>query len=533
MIKLLLAVLCFNGFSCYLVVPEQENHVKKCVEDIINNVIGTNGTLVYVYDGTSDDLLPAGMEGPIVTIDAGKEMVKDQSHEVYNELVFLNLKNMGLMLQYIKKMADRKSHSKLKRKYIVVYSLGERYYLQKIFSEFFNCHVMDIIALTYDFNLVSNTIQVFTWDPYHPSNNCGHKFVIVEKNTCKMANFIGKLGRTKNYNKCNVSFIKQPLFREGYFVLKFLIRIIASYEIAKPKLKLAEEQSDLNSDNEQAKRNRKFKRKKVLASSDDECDNKDESQKIDNCSNSITHNIEDGEYSSENEDISDGDMLPTIHRPLLSSTRPHHSKHQQALKNSTPSSRPSSSQSFTSDEDFKTKLLQQLSAIKVNLIKLNRRISLLENSKENVSKEDTIENETSKQYEEFISNIFPLQNEEDLVVVEVKLEEEPGFKVKLFTISISVFRIGTVAVLAVTKPTKITKLMLRRLFSDKLASLYSWLGAKKKKVFCHLQLANVIINSVCTANKNTANCTEKDVVDSIKNWLRHASTRDKKNKVCV
>ncbi|KAF5280107.1 hypothetical protein FQA39_LY18141 [Lamprigera yunnana] len=324
----------------------------------------------------------------------------------------------------------------------------------------------------------------------------------------------------------------------------------SSYEIAKPKLKLAEEQSDLNSDNEQAKRNRKFKRKKVLASSDDEvyedreecilepfptppisnnikkykCDNKDESQKIDNCSNSITHNIEDGEYSSENEDISDGDMLPTIHRPLLSSTRPHHSKHQQALKNSTPSSRPSSSQSFTSDEDFKTKLLQQLSAIKVNLIKLNRRISLLENSKENVSKEDTIENETSKQYEEFISNIFPLQNEEDLVVVEVKLEEEPGFKVKLNQYCC---RIGG------HKTDEITKLMLRRLFSDKLASLYSWLGAKKKKVFCHLQLANVIINSVCTANKNTANCTEKDVVDSIKNWLRHASTRDKKNKVCV
>ncbi|KAF5300315.1 hypothetical protein FQA39_LY11172 [Lamprigera yunnana] len=281
----------------------------------------------------------------------------------------------------------------------------------------------------------------------------------------------------------------------------------SSYEIAKPKLKLAEEQSDLNSDNEQAKRNRKFKRKKYW-------------QAV-MMSNSITHNIEDGEYSSENEDISDGDMLPTIHRPLLSSTRPHHSKHQQALKNSTPSSRPSSSQSFTSDEDFKTKLLQQLSAIKVNLIKLNRRISLLENSKENVSKEDTIENETSKQYEEFISNIFPLQNEEDLVVVEVKLEEEPGFKVKLNQYCC---RIGG------HKTDEITKLMLRRLFSDKLASLYSWLGAKKKKVFCHLQLANVIINSVCTANKNTANCTEKDVVDSIKNWLRHASTRDKKNK---
>ncbi|KAF5303493.1 hypothetical protein FQA39_LY09956 [Lamprigera yunnana] len=201
-----------------------------------------------------------------------------------------------------------------------------------------------------------------------------------------------------------------------------------------------------------------FKRKEVLASSDDEvyedrwecilesfstppisnnikkykCGNKGESQKIGNCSNSITHNIDDGEYSSENEDISDGGMLPTIHRPLLvSSTRRHHSKHQQALKNFPPSSRPSSSQSFTSDEDFKTKVLQQLSAIKVNLIKLNRKISLLENSKETVSKEDTIENETSKQYEEFINNIFPLQNEEDLVVVEVKLEEEPGFKVKL------------------------------------------------------------------------------------------------------
>ncbi|KAF5305279.1 hypothetical protein FQA39_LY09244 [Lamprigera yunnana] len=148
--------------------------------------------------------------------------------------------------------------------------------------------------------------------------------------------------------------------------------------------------------------------------------------------------------------------------------------------------------------NLKKKLLQQLSAIKVNLIKLNKRISLLENPKENVSKEDTIKNETSKQYEEFISNIFQLQNEEDLVVVKVKLEKEPGFKVKLWqsrcqniyfrntwlnqtSLLLLLFLESVCCRIGGHKTDELTKLMLRRLLSDKLALLYSWLGAKKKK----------------------------------------------------
>ncbi|XP_031354970.1 uncharacterized protein LOC116179333 [Photinus pyralis] len=79
------------------------------------------------------------------------------------------------------------------------------------------------------------------------------------------------------------------------------------------------------------------------------------------------------------------------------------------------------------------------------------------------------------------------------------------------------------------KVEEITKLILRKLFVDDLARQYSWMGAKKKLVFSNLKLSDVILKAV---RKNTVgkNSTEKDIIDSIKNWLRHADARSKNQK---
>ncbi|KAF5298805.1 hypothetical protein FQA39_LY11694 [Lamprigera yunnana] len=228
--KLLLTVLYFHGFSCYLIIPMQENHAKKCVEDIIKNVVGTDGTLVYVYHNTSDDLLPDGIENPIVTVNADKELVSDQDYEVYDQLVFLSLKHKDFLFGYIKKMMSVESTSR--RKYLLIYPLEEESNFEKVLSLFFKHYVIDVIVMVYDFYLRSGTVKVFTWDPYHPSNDCGNKFNVMEKNSCSAIKMVRSSGRFKSYNKCpvhNYNFDQSIVSKHNWGSFKFNFNFTAKF----------------------------------------------------------------------------------------------------------------------------------------------------------------------------------------------------------------------------------------------------------------------------------------------------------------
>ncbi|KAF5298817.1 hypothetical protein FQA39_LY11706 [Lamprigera yunnana] len=194
--KLLFIILCFHEFSCSLNVTEQENYAKKCVEYMINNVTNTNATLMYVYHNTSDDLLPGRLENPTVVIDASTN--ENRRYSFNGELVFLNLKDLDFMFKYIPKMMNLKTT--MKRKYLLIFPLKEEYNFTRILSFFFKHRVIDVIIMVYDFSLRSDTVKVFTWNPYYPSNDCGTQFNAVEENSCKMI----RKPRRFSYDKCKV-----------------------------------------------------------------------------------------------------------------------------------------------------------------------------------------------------------------------------------------------------------------------------------------------------------------------------------------
>lgn len=75
--------------------------------------------------------------------------------------------------------------------------------------------------------------------------------------------------------------------------------------------------------------------------------------------------------------------------------------------------------------DFKAKVCHELSYIKINIIKLNQKITLLEDSSKQKNEPD--ENLTSKQYEEVMKKL-PLQKQEDVAFVEAMVQAEPEFK---------------------------------------------------------------------------------------------------------
>lgn len=75
--------------------------------------------------------------------------------------------------------------------------------------------------------------------------------------------------------------------------------------------------------------------------------------------------------------------------------------------------------------DFKAKVCHELSYIKINIIKLNQKITLLEDSSKQKNEPD--ENLTSKQYEEVMKKL-PLQKQEDVAFVEAMVQAKPEFK---------------------------------------------------------------------------------------------------------
>ncbi|XP_031353719.1 uncharacterized protein LOC116178377 [Photinus pyralis] len=167
------------------------------------------------------------------------------------------------------------------------------------------------------------------------------------------------------------------------------------------------------------------------------------------------------------------------------------------------------------DEDFKSKLFKELSFIKVHLIKVSQRLSALEENLNSSSKTEADDDHINNDFEEIIKNQFPLQLEADLQNMERQLTENPDLKK---------FMVSYCSSFGGHKVDEVTKIILKKLLSNKLAGNYSWLGAKKKMSFSGLQIAEVILSAV-KRNKSLVGATEKDVIDSIKNWLRHAAAR--------
>lgn len=73
-----------------------------------------------------------------------------------------------------------------------------------------------------------------------------------------------------------------------------------------------------------------------------------------------------------------------------------------------------------------------------------------------------------------------------------------------------------------------TNNILKLLLSDNIATLYNFYGKRsKKKPFCDLKLRNVIVDAV----KKNSGCTNIEVENCIKVWLKHAPERLKAKQI--
>ncbi|KAK9686193.1 hypothetical protein QE152_g37372 [Popillia japonica] len=159
--------------------------------------------------------------------------------------------------------------------------------------------------------------------------------------------------------------------------LLYDVRILgtySSYEVAKPKLKVAEEESDLNTDTE-AKKHRKLKKKRVLSSSEDDEYDQLSSKLKPFPKVKILQTYDHEKNNVERDEITTPSLLQSL-TPTASCSSGQDSRSV------------SSTDTFLSDEDFKAKVCHELSYIKINIIKLNQKITLLEDSSKQKNEPD-------------------------------------------------------------------------------------------------------------------------------------------------
>ncbi|KAF5274756.1 hypothetical protein FQA39_LY18712 [Lamprigera yunnana] len=189
-------------------------NLKNCVDDVIHNAVVADATILYVYNKSSDDIFPEKLKNPFITIDIGSTIPNANRYKIYNELIIFNLKDFHLIKNYHKTLLKYNLlnlESSLRRTYIAIYPLEKSFNLTEVFFYFYQFDIVNVIVMAYDFDMKNDSIQLFTWNPHHPSNDCGNIVTYVKEDTCQSISLIETPKIFNNHTKCFATYyLKRP-----------------------------------------------------------------------------------------------------------------------------------------------------------------------------------------------------------------------------------------------------------------------------------------------------------------------------------
>lgn len=311
-----------------------------------------------------------------------------------------------------------------------------------------------------------------------------------------------------------------------------ILGVYKSYQLAVPKLKLAEVQSDLNTDDDTYKKSRSTRKKILVSSSSDE---EDDLHKEIKSFPKIPHQKQRVIPADENENPNgmDSSSAPKCNVQPLPPFANENEDHNNGMDSSSsskckvqPLPTNSSSSTISSgsitvqyptdccvccckfDKEYKRKTENDLREVKNQLklvLQVLREQNRLKEPSNNCSDEMSFEN--------FQENL-PLKSMEDLEAWEKKLSSKDEQKKMVHFLA----RIGG------NDTNTVVKNIFKKLMSDAVATKFNWEGKKGKQMFSALVLSDCIKKAVA-ASPNTKCSTEQDVITAIKNWLRHAAAR--------
>ncbi|XP_039302731.1 uncharacterized protein LOC113003541 [Solenopsis invicta] len=271
------------------------------------------------------------------------------------------------------------------------------------------------------------------------------------------------------------------------------------FKIAKKKANKAKSTNELSSNNED------FKKKKILKKHKD---------------NKTRHNT-DTDNTSLDEYSNNGNSYPvTSFLNLEKSVNDTHQitvQHKRTEKNinnasnSIVISKDAFSKYQLLNSKYQEEVLKEINLLHLKINDISDSIKVIINSAK-VNTETVVQNDRSEVLK--IIHLFPM-TEESLIEVEDWINSSIDNKEAL-TKELS--HIGG------TTLKELIKKLMYRLFFNEVGMLYSWEGAKKKKVFKNLNIAAVILD-VVRVNPKFQNATEIEAINYIKSWLVRSKDR--------
>ncbi|KAF5306920.1 hypothetical protein FQA39_LY00150 [Lamprigera yunnana] len=239
MLKLLMWLMYFGTTENFLVVHNKEDEVKNCVQNIIENVVSIDTTILSFHGSSSRDVLPEGIQNPFVSVDASKKIVRHRSYKSYKGLVILNFQDVNFSWMFNDDLRNFGISSD--NKYLIVVSLQSWNTSIKSFLYFWKRHLINLIFLAYDFDLKNDSIRLFTSDPQHPLNQCGKVLNFVEEHSCKGVQTIKFPKILRPYSDCNITYycwlpLKQIKHQsELFFIKSFVLETVEKLKNTIPK----------------------------------------------------------------------------------------------------------------------------------------------------------------------------------------------------------------------------------------------------------------------------------------------------------
>ncbi|XP_071582391.1 uncharacterized protein [Temnothorax nylanderi] len=114
---------------------------------------------------------------------------------------------------------------------------------------------------------------------------------------------------------------------------------------------------------------------------------------------------------------------------------------------------------------------------------------------------------------------FPLKNQTELDTLEDKLQSDEGYRNELIK-QLCRARSGNMRTFCIR--------LMRLIFSNELATKYSWLGTKKKEIFSTLHICKVIMSVIRNSHSDVS---DDQIAAPIKIWLAHAPERFNRQKI--
>ncbi|KAF5300542.1 hypothetical protein FQR65_LT09163 [Abscondita terminalis] len=299
-----------------------------------------------------------------------------------------------------------------------------------------------------------------------------------------------------------------------YEVQMFRNSTYGDYQVARQKERKAEIESDLNTDTDGG--NKRKRKQRVYSSDDDDEEigsilsrppqlNKDkELSTIRSTSLSTSSSIAASDVNSKSEE---GTLCGSLNS---TPTLPNSDVCSGAYSGTVISPMPSTSKQDDLILGFLRQVIRKQNVIQATLLQLVNDVNEIKSSSDktfvDVNDESSI----------FLMFDFPLKDEANILKLEQYLENETHMNNMIQELS----RIGG------CHGQDFVKRVMSKILSNEVASGYSWLGLKKKKIFSKLLLSQVVIQAGLKVLKND---TQKSIEDCLKTWLRRATERIPKN----